>query len=65
MNCLTCTRAGSDSVAVALCPNCLAGLCLDHVRQATDTSGPGGMNYSCNHDTWNAAWRQGPQAHVG
>ena len=52
MNCLSCARTGTDRIAVALCPHCQAGLCLDHVQQAADAPGPGGFRLSCDHRTW-------------
>jgi hypothetical protein len=58
MNCLTCARAGADSAAVALCPHCQAGLCLNHVAETARAAAPGGMRLSCGHDTWDPAWQQ-------
>ena len=52
MNCLTCARSGSAQTAVALCPHCSAGLCLDHVAETASRRGPGGFRLSCGHDTW-------------
>lgn len=34
MNCYECAKANSSVPAVALCPNCSAGLCLSHLHQA-------------------------------
>jgi len=55
VNCLPCAKNGSDSTAVALCPNCSAGLCLFHVQETARTPGPGTMNWACNHHTWDPA----------
>ena len=52
MNCLECAQMRRDVVAVALCPRCLAGLCLAHVESEALSDGPGGMNQSCQHRTW-------------
>ena len=52
MNCLSCARTGTDRTAVALCPHCQAGLCLDHLQGAANTAGPGGLNLACDHLTW-------------
>ena len=52
MNCLTCARSGSAQSAVALCPHCSAGLCLDHVAETAAHRGPGGTRLSCGHNTW-------------
>lgn len=41
-----------DVVAVALCPRCMAGLCLAHVESEALNEGAGGMNMSCRHRTW-------------
>jgi hypothetical protein len=38
--------------AVALCPRCYAGLCDEHVAATAREGGPGGMEFRCNHDTW-------------
>jgi hypothetical protein len=54
MNCYVCATGGQDAPAVASCPNCHAGLCLEHVRRhAADT--PGGLHLGCSHDTWSPA----------
>ncbi|HXP20847.1 MAG TPA: DUF2180 family protein [Streptosporangiaceae bacterium] len=58
MNCLSCARTGAERTAVALCPHCSAGLCLDHVRRAADAAAPGGMLVACGHRTWDSAWQQ-------
>jgi len=52
MHCLTCARTGTAQAAVALCPHCSAGLCLDHVAETAAHRGPGGLRLSCGHDTW-------------
>jgi Uncharacterized protein conserved in archaea (DUF2180) len=55
MNCLICARTGAERTAVALCPNCGAGLCLDHVEQNARADGPGGTLLACGHHTWYSA----------
>ena len=53
MNCLICAmHRKADRSAVAQCPHCKAGLCLDHVEQAARDKGPGGMRLACSHPTW-------------
>lgn len=52
MYCYECMKAGTESNAVAICPNCNAGLCLLHLREAAATPGPGGTRLACRHDTW-------------
>jgi hypothetical protein len=52
MNCSECARLGRDAAAVALCRHCSAGLCLAHVQDEALDGGPGGMNLSCKHHTW-------------
>ena len=52
MNCILCTRQGAPTEAVAICPNCHAGLCLMHVEETARHWGPGGTDLSCDHHTW-------------
>jgi hypothetical protein len=52
MQCYECAKAGSDKAAVATCPRCTAGLCLEHLREAAAGFGPGGTTITCHHDTW-------------
>ena len=53
MNCIVCTQTGkADRAAVALCPHCKAGLCLDHVHETAKSADPGGMKLACSHHTW-------------
>ena len=61
MMCFVCARGGSDSSAVAICPHCKAGLCMQHVAETALDAGPGGMNLSCKHGTWDHARRQWPK----
>lgn len=61
MNCLSCARTGTERTAVALCPNCQAGLCLDHVQETARAVAPGGMNFACRHHTWDPEWSQAPR----
>jgi hypothetical protein len=47
VNCYVCTIAASPTVAVAACPNCGVGLCLEHrVEQA---KGASGTAIECRH----------------
>jgi hypothetical protein len=40
VNCYVCTIAASPTIAVATCPTCGVGLCLEHrVEQARSASG--------------------------
>jgi hypothetical protein len=57
MKCYVCARTGSDTSAVAICPNCSAGLCLAHVSETARDPGPGGTRLSCGHGTWDRAWQ--------
>ncbi len=54
MNCYVCDTAGVVTPAVVLCPDCNAGLCPEHLREAVQqrTNNPGLV--ACQHDTWNA-----------
>lgn len=52
MNCFECARSGSKTTAVALCRDCQAGLCLDHLRAAATAPAKGGTYTSCAHVTW-------------
>jgi hypothetical protein len=55
MNCYVCATASRAEPAVAICPNCGAGLCLEHVREAAAWPGPGGMAaLGCAHHTLRA-----------
>jgi hypothetical protein len=59
MNCYVCARAGkAERSAVATCPHCQAGLCLEHVEATARDSGPGGMRIACDHETWVAPARR-------
>ncbi|HEY7455366.1 MAG TPA: DUF2180 family protein [Thermoleophilaceae bacterium] len=52
MNCYVCDRLDStQSVAIAICPNCKVGLCTEHLDEERRSVGPGGMRYGCTHDT--------------
>ena len=61
MNCLICTRTGTERTAVAMCPTCQAGLCLEHVQETARAQTPGGMNFACGHHTWDLARSQAPR----
>jgi hypothetical protein len=39
---------------VALCPDCQAGLCLEHMQETAHAPMPGGMHFACGHGTWEA-----------
>ena len=58
MNCLNCARTGVERTAVALCPDCQACLCLEHMQQAADAAMPGGMHFTCAHGTGGPAGSQ-------
>lgn len=49
MQCFECTRTGRETVAVAVCRECGAGLCLEHAA-ANERDEVGGMHMSCSHD---------------
>ncbi len=65
MHCYPCTEQGVNQPAVALCHSCLAGLCLEHLREtaerftADERHAIGIMSGACHHDTW-AAGKAGP-----
>lgn len=48
MKCFVCETAGVDKSAVATCPTCGVGLCLDHRR--SQAVGAGGTAIECRHD---------------
>ncbi len=50
MNCYECAKKEQQATAVAICPNCGAGLCLAHLREEQDRPGPGGTRIGCGHD---------------
>lgn len=55
MDCYMCaTWAGARS-AVAICPHCGAGLCLEHLRESAVQGRRGGLFTGCLHDTWTTA----------
>ncbi len=55
MNCYVCATADRTEPAVAICRHCGAGLCLEHVREAAASPGPGGLAaLGCEHDTLRA-----------
>jgi hypothetical protein len=57
MHCYLCAAANEDRVAIAACPHCGAGLCLEHFEHPV--LGHGGMQYSCDHVAQAAAIRSG------
>ncbi len=48
MNCLICAQQGSQEMAVAVCSNCGAALCMEHCAEKQQHQ-VGGMNYGCPH----------------
>ncbi len=54
MDCYECAKRDDHIAAVALCRGCGAGLCMDHLHEEA-TRTVGGMNVSCEHDTWSPA----------
>jgi hypothetical protein len=53
MHCYECARAGTPTVAVALCRSCFAGLCEEHLGEtAIDLDRR--LYATCNHGTWQA-----------
>jgi len=50
MGCYECSRVGVAVSAVAICPACGVGLCMEHKR-AADHRTVGGMRYGCAHHT--------------
>jgi hypothetical protein len=55
MQCHECAIAGTKQEAVALCKKCSAGLCLAHLREATNYFGAGGTSLDCLHTAWGVA----------
>jgi hypothetical protein len=49
MHCFECARAGRETSAVAVCRDCGAGLCLEHVA-ANERDDVSGMQMGCAHD---------------
>jgi hypothetical protein len=49
MNCFECAARGEEAVAVAICPHCGIGICIDHLAAALDFR-VGGTTYGCRHD---------------
>jgi hypothetical protein len=48
MNCYVCATSKEERAAVAVCPHCFVGVCLEHLRQGQQPSA-GGMRFSCRH----------------
>ena len=70
MLCYCCAERGIERSAVALCRDCSAGLCLDHLRETASRFATGHMLETCHHDTWavikpQSAVAQNPAAHNG
>lgn len=54
MNCFECAVSGEAVPAVATCPSCGAGLCLEHLVEAQSYR-VGGTVLGCPHDLRRAA----------
>ena len=52
MLCYSCVEQGIQQPAVALCRNCSAGLCMEHLRETASRFGSDNILASCHHDTW-------------
>lgn len=48
MNCYICATSKEERSAVAICPHCFVGVCLEHLRQGQQPSA-GGMRFGCRH----------------
>ena len=48
MNCYVCATSKEERAAVAVCPHCFVGVCLEHLRQGQQPN-TGGMRFSCRH----------------
>ncbi len=49
MNCFECAKTNDEVPAVALCPHCGVGLCLDHLLEERAYR-VGGTLYACPHE---------------
>ena len=49
MHCFECARAERETPAVAVCRDCGAGLCLEHVA-VDQRDEVGGMQMGCSHE---------------
>ena len=49
MNCYECAIQGEGVPAVAICPHCNVGMCLEHLQLSLDYR-VGGTGYGCRHD---------------
>lgn len=54
MLCYCCATQGADRPAVALCRDCGAGLCLEHLSETARRFAAGHMLETCHHATWSA-----------
>lgn len=59
MNCYSCAQQGVTRPAVAICRNCCAGLCLDHLHETAIRLAASEIPSTCDHDTW-ASGAAGP-----
>jgi hypothetical protein len=48
MNCYVCATSREERAAVAVCPHCFVGVCLEHLRLGQQPSA-GGMRFGCRH----------------
>jgi len=48
MNCYVCATSKEERAAVAICPHCSVGVCLEHLRQGQQPSAAG-MRFGCRH----------------
>jgi hypothetical protein len=51
MNCYVCADRGRTTAAVALCRNCSAALCVEHLAETARDLGKR-LYADCRHDTW-------------
>jgi hypothetical protein len=58
MNCHECARNHNERQAVAICPNCGVGMCIQHLDQERARTGPGGTQIGCGHSFSQAARQQ-------
>jgi hypothetical protein len=49
MNCYVCATSREERAAVAVCPHCFVGVCLEHLRQGQQP-GAGGLRFGCRHN---------------
>lgn len=52
MQCFVCAQSATPREAVALCPDCSAGLCKAHVAETAAVKADATSWASCGHSTW-------------